>query len=297
MTIIGGIFMFDHSNYINQLNAIQKAIASPAMQHIYEQTNHIAAALPSAAITSAANLSASLSPILAELSRGTEEIESALSTMAYLTASIQEPLQAISNLVLPLTPLLEGYTILNIHSPHRDGKEKETADSLSEKALSEIYTPDEEKRITNESPTMILLPANDNILAYLAEHPEDLYKCSPRDFEKYMAELYRKMGYQVELTPATRDGGKDIILRSPDILGDLVYYVECKQYNPNHKVGLDIVQRFTGVIEIDKANAGIIATTSFFSPDAQNWVINHDLGYRIKMHDFNTIARLLKRYA
>lgn len=45
---------------------------------------------------------------------------------------------------------IAGDTILNIHSPHRDNKEKETADSLSEKALSEIYTPDEEKRITND---------------------------------------------------------------------------------------------------------------------------------------------------
>ena len=79
-----------------------------------------------------------------------------------------------------------------------------------------------------------------------------------------------------------------------DILGDMVFYVECKQHNEKNKVGIDIVQRFAGVIEIDKVNGGIIATTSFFSKDAKDWIIEKDLNCRIQMHDFDRLKNMLK---
>ena len=75
----------------------------------------------------------------------------------------------------------------------------------------------------------------------------------------------------------------------------MVFYVECNQHNEKNKVGIDIVQRFAGVIEIDKVNGGNIATTSFFSKDAKDWIIEKDLNCRIQMHDFNTIKNILKR--
>ena len=70
--------------------------------------------------------------------------------------------------------------------------------------------------------------------------------------------------------------------------------MECKQYNEKNKVGIDIIQRFSGVIEMDKVNGGIIATTSFFSKDAKDLIIEKDLNYKIQMHDFNTIKHMLK---
>ncbi len=80
-----------------------------------------------------------------------------------------------------------------------------------------------------------------------------------------MAQLYHKLGYNAELTKATRDGGKDIILRKPDILGDMVFYVECKQYNAKNKVGIDIVQRFAWIIEMDKKYlSGRVIRSVFF---------------------------------
>lgn len=49
------------------------------------------------------------------------------------------------------------------------------------------------------------------------------------DFEIVMAEIYSKLGYKVEHTQKTKDEGKDIIIRKPEILGDFIYYVECKK--------------------------------------------------------------------
>ena len=68
----------------------------------------------------------------------------------------------------------------------------------------------------------------------------------------------------------------------------MVFDVECKQHNEKNKVGIDIVQRFAGVI------GGNIATTSFFSKDAKDWIIEKDLNCRIQMHDFDRLKNMLK---
>lgn len=110
-----------------------------------------------------------------------------------------------------------------------------------------------------------------------------------------MAEIYNKLGYKVELTKATRDGGKDIIIRKPDILGDFIYYVECKRYAANNPVGVGIVRALDGVINMDRVNGGIIATTSYFAQDAKDLILNHNLNFQIKLHDYNMIRNLLNR--
>lgn len=294
--------MDDISRYIETANRLQDAINLPAIRAIQEQN---------AAIQNALGISPSIKKILhnsngmyvalnafaqnfGQQRINTYAMKAALSSMAYVSSCFQQQQQAFSNLTSKLQPLLSGYTVLGVHPEDRDTEEKDEADQISEKIISEIYLPDEKKIITNESPTITIMPANDKVFAYLAEHPEELYSCTPREFEEFMAQLYNKLGYKTELTKATRDGGKDIILRKPDILGDMVFYVECKQYNEKNKVGIDIIQRFSGVIEMDKVNGGIIATTSFFSKDAKDLIIEKDLNYKIQMHDFNTIKHMLK---
>nr|BFE50133.1 hypothetical protein GCM10017745_35600 [Saccharothrix mutabilis subsp. capreolus] len=45
----------------------------------------------------------------------------------------------------------------------------------------------------------------------LTSGTEALFHLSPRDLEVLAAALYRKLGYAVELTPPSRDGGRDVI--------------------------------------------------------------------------------------
>lgn len=170
-------------------------------------------------------------------------------------------------------------------------EEKERTNAES-KIITEIYTPDKKEIETNT--TIILSPINDRVLKYLAENPTGLYNLSPDDFETAMAEIYKKLGYNVEKTKQTRDGGKDIILRKPTELGDFVYYVECKNYSASNPVSIGIVKSFVGTVDIDRVNGGIIATTSYFTRDAQKFINDHSLQCKIKMHDYNKIQQLLK---
>lgn len=167
---------------------------------------------------------------------------------------------------------------------------------VDQKIIAEIFQPDSEKTIDiEESPIITLSPVNGDVLKYLSENPQEFYQLADRDFESVMAEIYNRLGYKVELTKGTKDGGKDIIIRKPDVLGDFVYYVECKKYAANNPVGVGIVRALNGVINMDRVNGGIIATTSYFTKDAKDLILNQNLNFQIKLHDYEMIRNLLNR--
>lgn len=98
---------------------------------------------------------------------------------------------------------------------------------------------------------------------------EKLYKISPREFEKVVAELLYHNGFEVELTKQTKDNGFDILaLKHIGNLSPIKYLVECKRYAPNRKIGVEIIRSFKEVLFTEQANKGIIVTTSYFSHEA-----------------------------
>lgn len=108
------------------------------------------------------------------------------------------------------------------------------------------------------------------VLAYFGRHPQLLYSLPPRKFEELIASVFRNNGFEVELTPETRDGGFDVIASQKNgFAGSTMHLIECKRYTPENKVGIGIVQRMLGVIEQHRATQGIIVTTSSFSRDAE----------------------------
>ena len=110
-----------------------------------------------------------------------------------------------------------------------------------------------------------------------------------------MAEIYSKLGYKVERTKPTKDGGKDIIIRKPEILGNFIYYVECKKCAAKRHIGVGMIRNLVGTVDADRVNGGILATTSFFSPDAKKFISENKYGYQIQMHDYNMIRELLDK--
>jgi restriction endonuclease Mrr len=95
-----------------------------------------------------------------------------------------------------------------------------------------------------------------------------LFTIESREFEELIAELLLSQGFKVELTGKTRDNGYDIIaIKYIDDHNPLKFLVECKRYT-NRKVGVEIIRGFKEVIDTEKANRGIIVTTSYFTKDA-----------------------------
>lgn len=136
--------------------------------------------------------------------------------------------------------------------------------------------------------------ANSQIMQLLQQDPELARKLPPRKFEEIVAEVLSKQGYEVELTSASRDGGFDICAARQEGLGRFLFLVECKRYVPPHKVGVEIVRSLHGVIQANRANAGAIVSTSFFTTGAKNY--QREMQYQLHLHDFITLRRWINDF-
>ena len=93
---------------------------------------------------------------------------------------------------------------------------------------------------------------------------------SDRDFEFFVADIFKKLGFTVKITPATRDGGKDIIAtKSMPIPYTLI--VECKHWGEKHKVDVSVIRSVYGVQMATQANQSVVVTSSKFTKDAREF--------------------------
>jgi restriction endonuclease Mrr len=150
----------------------------------------------------------------------------------------------------------------------------------------EIITPEQ---------VLVLEDANDELIANLAQNPSDVYSLAPRKFEELIARLFEDRGYAVTLTKSTRDGGYDVIAELSTAISSMIIFAECKRYQKNRKVGVEVVRGLYGVIEQHKANQGLVITSSFFTRDAH--IEQFRIGNRIGLKDFNDLTEWLKPYA
>lgn len=222
-----------------------------------------------------------------------EEFTNIIAKFYEPTLKIHEVVKSISEIASAVAYTFKGDDAINFSY---DGTDEEYNEEVvaNTKIIKEIFSPDREGDEEN-SAIITLSPVNEHVLKYLSENPQAFYQLTDTDFEIVMAEIYNKLGYEVKRTQATRDGGKDIIIRKPEILGDFIYYVECKKYAPKRHIGVGIVRNLIGTINTDRVNGGILATTSYFSRDAREFILDNHYGYQIQMHDYNIIRELLNK--
>ena len=186
----------------------------------------------------------------------------------------------ISSLVLSiLEELYENYPSLY----HSDLSDK-TSLRLFEKTIQE-YDQTGDIKIIEPGIVLpskeIIIPSNEIITEFSVlkeslidkayKNPGLVDNMSPRQFEEFVADMYERLGYKVELTKMTRDGGKDIVLYTNGPTGHNMYYVECKTKNKNIKIDVGLVRSFYGVVEASRATAGILVTNSSFTKDARDF--------------------------
>jgi tetratricopeptide (TPR) repeat protein len=97
----------------------------------------------------------------------------------------------------------------------------------------------------------------------------DLDTLSGIDFEKLIAQLLERMGFRVEMTKASGDGGIDIVATLDHAVTGGRFLVQCKRYAPGSLVGAATVREFYGALTADQlARKGILITTSGFTGQA-----------------------------
>ena len=158
--------------------------------------------------------------------------------------------------------------------------------------LSKTIAVPSPQLVTSVIPTIIT--ANEALVAQLKKQPEAIYNLPPRRFEELLAELLTDMGLEVELTPATRDGGKDILAYLNTDLGKLLCLVEAKKYRHDRKVGVDLVRKLYGTLCDSQANSAMLVTTSSFTSGAQGFQQRHK--HRLALREYADIVQWLQNH-
>jgi restriction endonuclease Mrr len=133
------------------------------------------------------------------------------------------------------------------------------------------------------------------LITHLSRSPEDLYRLEPAHFEELVAELLHREGMEVQLTPKTRDGGRDVLALHNGSAGQHLYLVECKRYSPDRPIGVDLVRSLYGAVEQERATAGLLVTTSRLTQDALDFAT--PIRYRLSFKEFDDLKRWLNLHS
>lgn len=105
-----------------------------------------------------------------------------------------------------------------------------------------------------------------NILKYSL--PKRFQDISPTDFEDFVAQLFRDLGYSVDQTSYSGDYGADLLIAKED----KKYAVQVKRYAKKNKVGVKDVNQVIGAKDFYRCDKAIIITTSDFTQPALNLI-------------------------
>lgn len=128
----------------------------------------------------------------------------------------------------------------------------------------------------------------ENTLSALAA--ENINNLSGVEFERVCQLLVENMGFSVETTKASGDGGIDLIAYNSQPLLSGKYIIQCKRYTGS--VGEPIIRDLYGVVMSERANKGILMTTGHFTKSAKSFAE----GKPIELIDGVAMQNLFSQY-
>lgn len=111
---------------------------------------------------------------------------------------------------------------------------------------------------------------------------------SPYQFEEFIAELFREMGYKATKTPDSGDFGADVIAEK----GSKTILIECKQYAEGNNVTPREVQRALGAMWTHKADKVVFITTSDYTVRA----LDLETEAPIELWNKRILHRMVRKY-
>lgn len=151
-----------------------------------------------------------------------------------------------------------------------------------------------ENQVPIEQQIVVVESITADLLKYLAREPQSIYKLPPRRFEELVAKILEDQGCEVTLTKQTRDGGYDILGRTSAGPVPLIFLAECKRYAEDRPVGVEVVRNLYGVTEMQRANFGMIITSSSFTKYAREEKLR--IGPRLDLREFTDLTAWLQKY-
>ena len=121
-----------------------------------------------------------------------------------------------------------------------------------------------------------------------ANDRSSLLNMSPREFEEFMAYIFSYLGFEVELTKTSRDGGVDIICMQSKHGIPFRLAVEVKRYKENRPVNVSLVRSFVGANRQFNANHLLFITTSRYTQPAIDYATDY-AAHLLSLKDYEQI--------
>jgi HJR/Mrr/RecB family endonuclease len=128
----------------------------------------------------------------------------------------------------------------------------------------------------------------------IAQRPEELNSVPWRTLEELLGETLAELGFDVTVTPATGDGGKDAVVRAIVRGHGVTYYVELKHWKTS-RVGASTVRRFLELTARDDVDGGLyLATAGYTQPTFE---LLAEINRPVVLGDGGKIVSLCRTYA
>jgi hypothetical protein len=108
------------------------------------------------------------------------------------------------------------------------------------------------------------------VFEHFAKRPGDLRNLEWRQYEEFLDAVFKNQGYVTELGPGSNDGGVDLRLYQSAAVPEMVTLVQARRYTKK-PIQLEAVAALYGHAVQQKAQKGILATTSYFQPKAETF--------------------------
>jgi restriction system protein len=173
--------------------------------------------------------------------------------------------------------------------------QKLPADQVLRNLDGQVYDlkKSEQSRIVQALRPEIVSFSNE-LIVQLKKSPDKLHDVNSRQFEHLIADLFHDMGWEVELTQATRDGGRDILAHLNTGVTKLLCLIEAKKYRYDRPVGIQLVKNLYGTFCDEQANSAMLVTTSYFTSDAKKFQAKHK--YQLALRDYTDVVGWLANY-
>jgi restriction system protein len=127
---------------------------------------------------------------------------------------------------------------------------------------------------------------------YLSNNPDAIGRMHWRKFEEMTAEYFVREGFKVELGPGGNDDGVDIRIWKPISDGSTPHgIIQCKRQKD--KIERVVVKGLLADVQFEKADLGLIVTSSELSPGARRTIMVR--GYPIEEVNKDGIAAWLQQ--
>jgi restriction system protein len=136
---------------------------------------------------------------------------------------------------------------------------------------------------------------NEKLIKLIASNPQYLQDIEWRELEHLLSVAFERIGFGVELTPSSKDGGKDIVLTCRVRGDDHTYYVEVKHWRSHEKVGKRHTTEFLNVIVNEGVSGGLFISTYGQSKNAIESLTSIDRRL-LKFGDERKIETICKTY-